>query len=140
LVNQTQIGVRSLILIFNSFLISIRPIVDYLASQQTLRLISSVLKKMNIRVAELEDLETVVEIYNQAIAAGEKTADITPFSLDDRKSWFSGHAPDKYPILVAEEDGSVVGYLTVSAYRPGRMAVRHTAEVSFFIHFDHHHG
>ena len=94
---------------------------------------------MNIRIAKLEDLEAVVEIYNQAIAAGEKAADITPFSLDDRKSWFSGHTPDKYPILVAEEDGSIVGYLTISAYRPGRMAVRHTAEVSFFIHFEHHH-
>ena len=93
---------------------------------------------MNIRVAELEDLEAVVEIYNQAIAAGEKTADITPVTLDDRKSWFSSHTPDKYPILVAEEDELVVGYLTISAYRSGRMALRHTAEVSFFIHFDHH--
>ncbi len=93
---------------------------------------------MNIRVAELEDLEAVVEIYNQAIAAGEKTADLTPFSLDDRKSWFSRHTPDKYPILVAEEAGSVVGYLTISAYRPGRMALRHTAEVSYFVHFEHH--
>jgi len=92
---------------------------------------------MNIRIAELKDLKAIVEIYNQAIAAGEKTADITPFSLDDRKSWFSDHDPDKYPILVAEEE-SVVGYLTISAYRPGRMALRHTAEVSFFIHFDHH--
>ncbi len=93
---------------------------------------------MNIRVAEFEDLETIVEIYNQAIAAGLKTADITPFSLDDRKSWFCDHTPDKYPILVAEEAGSVVGYLTISAYRPGRMALRHTAEVSYFVHFEHH--
>ena len=41
---------------------------------------------MNIRVAELEDLEAVVDIYNQAIAAGEKTADITPVTYDDRKN------------------------------------------------------
>ncbi len=64
---------------------------------------------MNIRIAELKDLKAIVEIYNQAIAAGEKTADNTPFSLDDRKSWFSHHIPDKYPILVAEEAGSVIG-------------------------------
>ncbi len=93
---------------------------------------------MNIKIAELEDLEAIVEIYNQAIAAGEKTADITLFSLDDRKSWFSGHTPDKYPILVAEEAGSVVGYLTVSAYRPGRMVLRYTAEISNFVRFEHH--
>jgi len=93
---------------------------------------------MNIRIAKTEDLEAVVEIYNQSIAAGEKTADITPFSLDDRKSWFNGHTPDKYPILVAEDAESVVGYLTISAYRPGRMALRYTAEVSYFVHFEHH--
>ncbi len=94
---------------------------------------------MNIRIAKFEDLEIIVEIYNQAIAVGEKTADITPVTSDERKVWFDGHTPDKYPILVAEKGESIVGYLTISAYRPGRLAVRHTAEVSFFIHFEHHH-
>ena len=93
---------------------------------------------MNIRIAKFEDLEIIVEIYNQAIAAGEKTADITPVTSDERKVWFDGHTPDKYPILVAEKGESIVGYLTISAYRPGRMALRHTAEVSYFIHFEHH--
>ncbi len=93
---------------------------------------------MNIRIAKLEDLEEIVEIYNQAIAAGEKTTDITPVTTDDRKKWFEGHTPNKYPILVAEKGESIVGYLTISAYRPGRMALRHTAEVSYFIHFEHH--
>ncbi len=96
------------------------------------------LAKALAMAAELEDFEAVVEIYNQAIAAGEKTADITPVTLDDRENWFSSHTPDKYPILVAEEDESIVGYLTISTYRPGRMALRHTAEVSYFIHFEHH--
>ena len=80
----------------------------------------------------------MVEIYNQSIVAGQKTADITPVKTDDRKKWFEDHTPDKYPILVAEESESIVGYLTISAYRPGRMALRHTAEVSFFIHFEYH--
>jgi phosphinothricin acetyltransferase len=94
---------------------------------------------MNIRIAKLEDLEVIVEIYNQAISAGEKTADITPVTTDDRKKWFEDHTPNKYPILVAEKGESIVGYLTISAYRPGRMALRYTAEVSYFIHFEHHH-
>ena len=93
---------------------------------------------MNIRIAKLEDLEAIVEIYNQSIDAGQKTADINPVSTDDRKQWFDDHPPEKYPILVAEENESIVGYLTISPYRPGRLALRHTAEVSFFIHFDHH--
>jgi len=93
---------------------------------------------MNIRIAKLEDLESMVEIYNQSIAAGQKTADTAPVAVEDRKQWFEEHAPDKYPIFVAEVEGKIVGYLTVSTYRAGRKALRHTAEVSFFIHFEHH--
>ena len=93
---------------------------------------------MNIRIAELKDLEALVEIYNQSIAAGHKTADLTPFTTDDRMEWFEGHTPDKYPILVTEKEKKIVGYLTISEYRSGRNALRHTAEVSFFIHFEFH--
>jgi len=93
---------------------------------------------MNIRIAKLKDLEAMVQIYNQSIAAGQKTADTTLVTTEDRQKWFQSHTPDKYPILVAEEKGSIVGYLTISAYRPGRMALTSTAEVSFFIHFEHH--
>lgn len=93
---------------------------------------------MNIRIARLDDLEAIVDIHNQAIAAGQKTADTTPVTVDDRKEWFEAHAPGSYPIVVAEEDDGVLGYLTISAYRPGRMAVRHTAEVSYYVHFEHH--
>lgn len=93
---------------------------------------------MNIRIAKIEDLGAMVEIYNQAIAVGQKTADLTPVSVEERKTWFQAHPADRYPILVAEQDGTILGYLTLSAYRPGRMALRHTAEVSYYVHFDHH--
>ena len=93
---------------------------------------------MNTRMAELKDLEALVEIYNQSIAAGQKTADLTPFTTVDRMEWFEGHSPDKYPILVTEKEKKIVGYLTISEYRSGRNALRHTAEVSFFIHFGYH--
>ena len=93
---------------------------------------------MNIRFAKIDDITAIVDIYNQAIAAGHKTADITPVVVHDRVKWFQEHTPDKYPIFVATTNDTVVGYLTISAYRPGRMALSHTAEVSFYIHFKHH--
>ncbi len=93
---------------------------------------------MKIRTATFDDIETMVDIYNQAIAAGQRTADITPVSAGDRKKWFEDHPPDKYPILVAEEGDLIVGYLTISAYRPGRMALCYTAEVSYYVHFEQH--
>ena len=32
----------------------------------------------------------------------------------------------------------VIGYISISAYRPGRSALRHTAEVSYYVDFKHH--
>ena len=93
---------------------------------------------MNIRTAQTADLQAIAEIYNQAVIAGQKTADISPVTVEDRKQWFENHAPDAHPLLVAEDNNLIVGYCTTSPYRPGRMALRHTAEVSYYIHFDHH--
>jgi L-amino acid N-acyltransferase YncA len=93
---------------------------------------------MNIRTANNADLLAIVEIYNQAVIAGQKTADISPVILEDRKPWFENHTADKHPLFVAEENNLIIGYCTISPYRPGRMALRHTAEVSYYIHFDHH--
>lgn len=92
---------------------------------------------MNIRFAEKGDLVDLVEIYNQAIEA-KSTAVLEHVSVEDRLLWFQAHHTDKYPILVAESGDGVLGYLYVSAYRPGRAALSQTAEVSYFVHFDHH--
>ncbi len=94
---------------------------------------------MNIRIAELKDLESIVGIYNQAIIAGEKTGDVSAVTVDDRRKWFEEHQPHRYPIFVAEKKGAIIGYLSISPYRPGRMALRHTGEVSYYVHFYHHH-
>lgn len=91
---------------------------------------------MNIRIAKIADLQAIVEIYNQAIIAGQKTADTTIMTVSDRLQWFEQHIPEKYPILVAE-NMNIVGYCSISPYRAGRMALRRTAEVSCYIHFDH---
>jgi phosphinothricin acetyltransferase len=93
---------------------------------------------MNIRIAKFEDLVAIVDIYNQAIAVGQKTADTKPVTIVDRKQWFKDHGAEKYPILVAEDGDVIIGYLSVSAYRPGRHALRYTAEVSYYVHFEHH--
>ncbi len=93
---------------------------------------------MKIVSAEIEDSEAIVEIYNQAIKAGQNTADTETFTLAERTEWFESHSPEKYPLLVAKEGNEILGYLTISPYRYGREALKHTAEVSYYIHFDHH--
>ena len=93
---------------------------------------------MDIRFAVFDDLQSIVEIYNQAIKTGLKTADTTPFSVKDRIDWFKQYSSEKYPLIVAVEKNKVVGYLTISDYRFGREALCHTAEVSFYLHFKYH--
>ena len=89
---------------------------------------------MDIRLAQFNDIEAMRTIYNQSVAAGFQTADIEPVSFEDREAWFNTHSPEKYPIFVAEDVNMVLGYLSISAYRVGRMALRYSAEVSYYIH------
>ena len=94
---------------------------------------------MLVRIAQLSDLETITAIYNQAILAGHRTADTQPFKAEERLDWFNAHSPKHYPLLVAiDENDTVIGYLTISPYREGRKAFLRTAEISYYIHFEHH--
>jgi phosphinothricin acetyltransferase len=91
---------------------------------------------MDIRYAQPPDLAALTEIYNQAIFAGQKTADLIPVTVEQRRQWLVDHPPQKYPVLIAEKDKRVIGYLSISPYRAGRQALRFTAEVSYYVHFE----
>lgn len=88
---------------------------------------------IRIRIARREDLPGIVAIYNQAIPSRRSTPDLTPVTVADRTAWFEQHEPDKHPIFLAEVDGRLAGWCSLSAYRPGRMGLRHTAEISYYI-------
>jgi L-amino acid N-acyltransferase YncA len=88
---------------------------------------------MMIRFAQMEDLPVIVDIYNQAIPSKQSTGDIQPVRVEDRMTWFEEHLPDEHPIFVADVEGQVAGWCSLSAYRPGRAALRFTAEISYYI-------
>lgn len=91
---------------------------------------------LEIRKANISDLGSITEIYNQAILTKSATADLYPVETNSRVNWFSEHTPDKYPIFVAVIDDTVVGWISLSPYRQGRAALRFTAEVSYYLHTD----
>jgi len=91
---------------------------------------------MEIRNARLADLADIVAIYNQAVRE-KATADTDSVTVEQRRNWFERHVADRRPILVAAEDHRVVGWCGLSDYRPGRAAVRHTAEISYYVHSAH---
>ncbi|MCJ7688249.1 MAG: N-acetyltransferase family protein [Clostridiaceae bacterium] len=92
---------------------------------------------MSIRLAEYKDFEALVEIYNQAIVTHSCTADMDIFSVEERICWFVEHESLEYPIYIYEVDNKPVGYLYFSGYRPGRRAMKYTAEISYYIHNDY---
>lgn len=86
-----------------------------------------------IRLAQIEDLPAIVDIYNQSIPSQQSTGDTQPVRVEERMTWFREHRPGEHPIFVAEVDGGVAGWCSLSAYRPGRAALRFTAEISYYI-------
>ena len=86
---------------------------------------------MIIRPARVEDLPTIVEIYNDAILHTTATFDTEPRTLAQQQSWFAKHDA-RHPVLVAELDGEVVGWASLTEYSD-RCAYSDTAENSLYI-------
>jgi len=93
---------------------------------------------MTIRPANPSDLKKITAIYNQAIQSGNATGDTELQKPADKLAWFYNHANERFPLLVAEQEAEVAGWLSLSPYREGRGAFRFAAEVSYFIDNDFH--
>jgi len=90
---------------------------------------------MQIRKAQEKDLPMITEIYNEAIMTTIATFDTTPKTLDEQKTWFEDHGR-KNPLLVAEMDGTVIGWGSLSKWSD-RCAYTDTAEISLYIRKDY---
>ena len=91
---------------------------------------------MNIRFATKDDLSAIVAIYNEAVGEGYANADIAPVSIESRQQWFEEHEADSYPIYIFGEE-EVMGWCSLSPYRCGRLALRHTVEISYYVAAEH---
>ena len=90
---------------------------------------------MDIRDAQESDAEAVHAIYAYHVLHGTASYDIDAPSLDDirkKMSWILG---ERWPFLVAEADGQVVGYAYSTQFRD-RAAYRFTCENSIYVHPD----
>jgi L-amino acid N-acyltransferase len=90
-----------------------------------------------IRLATRDDLAAINDIYNHYVLHSTCTYQIDPEPLTSRVEWFEAH--DRlHPITVAELDGQVVGWGSLSAFHR-RVAYRHTVENSVYVRHDLHH-
>ena len=91
---------------------------------------------MTLRLATSDDLPGIAAIYNAAISTGSSTADVQPISVSMAGKAFRHSDAVQRPVIVAEKNDQVLGYLTVSDFS-GRPAYQTAAEISYFVHPEH---
>ncbi len=84
-----------------------------------------------IRLAQISDLNALTEIYNEAIRTTTATFDTELKTEGEQKGWFHSHGP-QYPILVAESNGIVVGWASLSKWSD-RCGYSGAAEISLYV-------
>ena len=87
---------------------------------------------MSIRIAEQRDLPELLAIYNYEVLNSIANLDLTPRTLDEWQIWFDHHNVENHPLHVAEIDGRVAGYVSLSSYRE-KEAFRSTVELSIYV-------
>lgn len=85
---------------------------------------------MNIRQAVYDDLPAITAIYNHAVLHSVATFDTVTKTTDERRLWLDEHG-DRYPVLVAEEAGCIIGWASLSRWS-SRPAYDGTAEISIY--------
>jgi phosphinothricin acetyltransferase len=85
---------------------------------------------VTIRPAAAADLPQLTEIYNHYIVNTPTTFDMEPFSIDQRRGWFSRYrTAGRYRLLVARHEGEVLGYTSSSPFH-ARAAYDTTVETT----------
>jgi len=90
---------------------------------------------ITIRTAEEKDIAPILEIYNYAILHTTSVYSYIEHTLEMRQKWFEEKKAANHPVLVAEVDDKVAGFISYGPFRswPG---YRYTVEHSVHVHKD----
>ncbi len=92
----------------------------------------------SIRLAKIDDLAKLNEIYNWAVLNTVATFDIEERTIEAAEEWFHIHQNPAYPLYVLEWQGKIRGWGSISPFHP-RPAYRFTGEFSVYIAPTAHH-
>lgn len=90
---------------------------------------------MLLRPATAADAAATAAIYNAEVLGSRVTFDLVTRSVEEQAAWLDARS-GALEVVVAEIDGAVAGYASLSAYRE-RAAYRTTVEDSVYVHADH---
>lgn len=80
-----------------------------------------------------DDLDALNDLYNRDVLQTPVTFDVEPIGMDSRREWFTHYAErGRHRLLVAVEDGRLVGYTTSSPWRP-KHAYETSVETSVYV-------
>lgn len=92
------------------------------------------MNRIHIRTASTDDAEAIAEIYNQGIADRIATFETEPRRAEDQLTWLRSIS-GRYPAVVAEIDGQIVGWAGAGPYR-ARECYRGIGEFSMYVRRD----
>jgi phosphinothricin acetyltransferase len=87
-----------------------------------------------LRLATSADLSAINDIYNHYVINSTCTYQTVPSTEQERAEWFAAHGP-KHPVIVAVEDGAVIGWGSLSRFHP-RQAYENSIEDSVYLHHE----
>jgi phosphinothricin acetyltransferase len=91
---------------------------------------------VELRRASIDDVEAIRLIYNHEVINTTATFDLVPRSSAEQRDWLAARS-GAFSALVAEQDGKVVGFASLSPYKE-RAAYRTTVEDSVYVDRAHH--
>lgn len=86
---------------------------------------------MDIRRGEVRDAEPLRALYNKEVLGSTVTFDLVARTAEEQLAWMADHS-GVYPVLVGVDANEVVGFASLSPYRP-RPAYATTVEDSVYI-------
>lgn len=94
----------------------------------------------HVRDATAADVPAIRGLYNALIPTTTVAWRDDPATVEEMEAWFGDRLRSGDPVLVAEVDGTVVGYTCWSTFRGGDRlpGYRHTAELAIHVSADHH--
>lgn len=84
------------------------------------------------RVAEIEDLPKIINIYNDAINDGISTVQSDNVTVESRVEWFKSHDKETRPILVKEYKNKIISWIDFQPF-DSNVAYQDSARVNIYI-------
>lgn len=87
---------------------------------------------VKIRTANENDLQAMLDIYNEIILNTTAVFQYDVHTIQQRKEWFAQKQKENFPVFIAEENNVVVGFSTFGQFRNWQ-AYQYSVENSMYV-------